>query len=148
MSASSTACRGMSAGKTRALVLVPAVQQVAPASFTENLPLCKGCRTPIRPHGATEAEFPGTAASWGNNECRVCDYLAAGKDPADRFIPVQRVSFLTSLRHDIEAGRRRRGIPAAGSMSGRIPITEFVNTLKQGKNQHHEHHPGNPEGPV
>lgn len=93
------------------------------------LPCCKGCKNSIRPHGTTEADFPGTRASWGNNQCRICDYEACGKDPADRFIPVERVGYLTSIRAGIDSDRKRRGIPAEGTLAGRIPITEFLQQI-------------------
>lgn len=103
-----------------------AAPTAAEAPAEEELPRCKGCSTRMRPHGTTEAQYPETSPSWGDNQCRVCDYEACGKDPADRFIPVERVSYLTSLRTGIEAGRQRRGIPAEGSRAGRIPITDFL----------------------
>jgi hypothetical protein len=110
------------------LHLVPAL--AAAESFAaEELPRCKDCNTPMRPYGTTEAQYPGTSPSWGNNQCRVCDYEACGKDPADRFIPVERVGYLSSLRAGIEAGRQRRGIPAEGARAGRIPITEFLEQI-------------------
>jgi hypothetical protein len=110
------------------LHLVPAL--AAAESFAaEELSRCKDCNTPMRPYGATEAQYPRTSPSWGDNQCRVCDYEACGKDPADRFIPVERVSYLTSLRSGIESERQRRGIPAEGSRAGRIPITEFLEQI-------------------
>ncbi|MET4144193.1 hypothetical protein [Arthrobacter sp. UYCo732] len=105
------------------LHLVPAL---ASETDTTELPRCKGCNAEIRPHRTTEADFPGTSASWGNNQCRLCDYEACGKDPADRFISVERVGYLSSIRAGIESDRQRRGIPAEGSLAGRIPITEFL----------------------
>lgn len=110
------------------LVTSPDVTSCGDAS-TQNLPRCKGCSAQIRPHGTSEADFPGTVPSWGDNLCRVCDYEACGKDPADRFIPVERVNYLTSVRAGIEADRRRRGVPAAGALTGRIPLTEFLQNL-------------------
>ncbi|ACL41961.1 hypothetical protein Achl_4010 (plasmid) [Pseudarthrobacter chlorophenolicus A6] len=107
------------------LHLVPDATPAAP----EELPLCKGCKAPIRPHGTTESEHPGSVPSWGDNQCRVCDYLACGRDPEDRFISIERVGYLTSVRADIESDRQRRGIPARGSLAGRIPLTEFLDQI-------------------
>lgn len=96
---------------------------------TEELPRCKGCGIRLRPHGTTAAQYPGTAPTWGDNQCRVCDYEACGKDPADRFISVNRVGYLASLRTGIETDRQRRGVPAEGTLSGRIPLTEFLQQI-------------------
>jgi hypothetical protein len=109
------------------LHLVP--DTTTPEDLTEELPRCKGCNARIRPHGTTEADYPDTVPSWGDSQCRICDYEACGKDPADRFISVERVGYLTSLRTGIETDRQRRGIPAEGSMAGRIPITEFLEQI-------------------
>lgn len=108
------------------LVAAPAAE---PEDLTEQLPRCKACGTRIRPHRTTEAEFPGTAAGWGNSQCRICDYLAAGKDPADRFISVERVGYLASLRTGIETERQSRGIPAEGTRAGRVPLTDFLKQI-------------------
>ncbi|GAA4034632.1 hypothetical protein GCM10023063_18470 [Arthrobacter methylotrophus] len=107
------------------LVAVPDLE----ADITEELPRCKGCNTRMRPQGTTESQYPGTFPAWGDNQCRVCDYVACGKDPADRFISVERVGYLTSLRTSIERDRQRRGIPAEGSLAGRTPITEFLEQI-------------------
>lgn len=96
---------------------------------TQDLPRCKGCNARIRPHGTSEADFPSTVPAWGDNQCRVCDYEACGKDPADRFIPVERVNYLASVRAGIEADRRHRGVPTKGSLAGRIPLTEFLQNI-------------------
>lgn len=112
------------------LHLVPAAEASAVGNvFTAALPRCKGCNHSIRPHGSSEAGFPGTVPSWGNNECRICDYEACGKDPADRFISVERVGYLAGIRTDIETGRKRRGVPAEGTRTGRIPLTEFLQQI-------------------
>lgn len=108
------------------LVTAPAPEMTAAEVLDEELPCCKGCKSQMRPYGTTEAQYPGTSPSWGDNQCRICDYEACGKDPADRFIPVERVSYLASIRTGIETSRQRRGIPAAGSRAGRIPITDFI----------------------
>jgi hypothetical protein len=111
------------------LVLVPSAKTVTIDDPSAELPRCKGCSASIRPHGSTEAEFPGTVPSWGNRQCRICDYTAAGKDPAIRFIPVQRVSYLSSLRSGYEIERLRRGVPPEGSRGGRVPLTDFLNQI-------------------
>lgn len=112
------------------LVAVPDLAPEQLITDTEDaLQVCKGCDVSIRPYGTTEAMYPGTAPSWGNGQCRPCDYLAAGKDPADRFIPAARLSYLTGLRNDIETARRRRGVPATGSMAGRIPMPDFLTKI-------------------
>lgn len=111
------------------LVTAPATDSATTEASAEELPRCKGCSARMRPYGTTEAQYPDTCPTWGDNQCRVCDYEACGKDPADRFIPVERVSYLASLRAGIEAGRARRGIPAEGSRAGRIPITEFLEQI-------------------
>jgi hypothetical protein len=110
------------------LVTAPAISTGTEAS-TEELPRCKGCNTRMRPYGTTEDQHPGTSPAWGDNQCRICDYEACGKDPEDRFIPVERVSYLASLRAGIEASRQRRGVPVEGSRAGRIPITEFLEQI-------------------
>jgi hypothetical protein len=111
------------------LVNAPANDTTSAEASAEELPRCKGCNARMRPQGTTEAEYPETSPAWGNNQCRICDYEACGKDPADRFIPVERVNYLSSLRAGIEASRHRRGIPAHGSRAGRIPITEFLEQI-------------------
>ena len=99
------------------------------ASTAEELPCCKSCSTRMRPHGTTDNQYPGTSPSWGDNQCRICDYEACGKDPADRFISVHRLGYLTSIRAGIETDRQLRGIPAGGSRDGRIPLTEFLEQI-------------------
>jgi hypothetical protein len=112
------------------LHLVPALPESDGAEvLVEDLPRCKGCSSRIRPHGTTEADFPGTSPSWGNNECRLCDYEACGKNPTDRFIPVERVGYLSSLRSGYEIERLRRGVPPEGSRNGRIPINDFLQQI-------------------
>lgn len=111
------------------LVTAPANDPTNPEASAEELPRCKGCNARMRPNGTTEAEHPGTVPAWGDNQCRICDYEACGKDPADRFIQVERISYLASLRADIEASRQHRGIPAEGSRAGRIPLTEFLEQI-------------------
>jgi hypothetical protein len=106
-----------------------AVPDLVLDDVAEELPRCKGCNTRIRPCGTSEAQYPDTCPAWGENQCRICDYTACGKDPEDRFIPVERVSYLTSLRAGIELSRQRRGIPVEGSRAGRIPMTEFLQKI-------------------
>ncbi|MBG0738990.1 hypothetical protein IV500_06075 [Paeniglutamicibacter antarcticus] len=98
----------------------------APAN---ELTVCKDCNGQMRPDGTSEVQYPGTLPSWGENQCRVCDYQTCGKDPDDRFIPVRQVSYLASLRAGIETERRRRNVPAVGTRAGRIPITEFLEQI-------------------
>ncbi len=111
------------------LVDAPATDSTNLEVSAQELPRCKDCKTPMRPHGTTEDQYPGTCPAWGDNQCRICDYEACGKDPAVRFIPVERVSYLTSLRRDIESGRHRRGIPVGGTRTGRIHITDFLEQI-------------------
>lgn len=110
------------------LVLVPDLDG-NPEGVQPALPACKGCGASIRPEGSTLAEFPGTVPNWGNDQCRVCDYLAAGKDPNDRFMPVERVGYLADMRRCFEQERRSRGVSPAGSMEGRIPLTDFLEQI-------------------
>lgn len=110
------------------LHLVPDTD-TASTDAAEDLPRCKGCNARIRPHRTTEADYPDTVPNWGDKQCRVCDYEACGKDPADRFITVERVGYLTSLRAGIESDRQRRSIPSGGSRAGRVPITEFLEQI-------------------
>lgn len=84
------------------------------------------CGSLMRPEGTTAAQYPGTVPNWGNGQCRVCDYAAAGRDPEDRFMTRERAGYLDNLRAGIEAGRRRRGIPENGTGAGRMPISELV----------------------
>lgn len=91
------------------LRLVPAV----PRSNTA-LPRCAGCTTPMRPAGTTESQYPGSVTEWGDLQCQSCDYLSAGKDPADRFINVDRVAYLSDLRSHFEQSRKDRGVPEGG----------------------------------
>lgn len=93
---------------------------------SEELPRCKVCDTRMRPPGTTLADYPDTVPSWADNQCRICDYKACGKDPDDRFISIERIDYLNGVRTDIEADRRSRGVPAEGSRAGRIPITELL----------------------
>lgn len=44
------------------LHLVPSTA-TALEDLTEELPRCKGCKARFRPHGTTEADFPGTVPS-------------------------------------------------------------------------------------
>ncbi|WP_422758951.1 hypothetical protein [Paenarthrobacter sp. C1] len=114
---------------TLRLVPTPANDPVDLEPSTDELPQCKGCNSRMRPQGTTEAEHPDTVPIWADNQCRICDYEACGKDPEDRFIPVERVDYLTSLRAGIEASRQRRGTPAEGSRAGRIPLAEFLEQI-------------------
>lgn len=85
------------------------------------------CGSAIRPEGTDASQYPGTVPSWGNGQCRACDYTAAGRDPEDRFITQQRIAYLGGLRDGIESGRRRRGVPASGRIpAGRTPIHELI----------------------
>lgn len=111
------------------LVIAPANDTSTPEASADELPRCKGCNSRMRPQGTTEAEHPDTVPVWGDNQCRICDYEACGKDPADRFIPVERVAYLASLRSGIEASRQRRGIPTTGTRAGRIPLAEFLEQI-------------------
>lgn len=85
-----------------------------------------GCGAVMRPEGTTAAQYPGTLPHWGNGQCRVCDYTAAGRDPEDRFLTRERAGYLEEIRTEIECGRRSRGIPAEGSLEGRTPISELL----------------------
>ncbi|OOP59270.1 hypothetical protein BMF89_21265 [Arthrobacter sp. SRS-W-1-2016] len=113
------------------LVPAPAAPAVHAAKEAVGLEACKDCGDRMRPEGTTIEQYPDTVPHWGNGQCRRCDYLAAGKDPEDRFITVGRTDYLASLRAGIEAGRRRRGVPAAGSRAGRTPIDEFISQLPE-----------------
>lgn len=85
-----------------------------PNNLTAGLPRCGGCTTPLRPAGTSEAQYQGSVPEWGENQCRSCDYISAGKDPEDRFISVDRVAYLDQVREQFEQGRRDRGVPADG----------------------------------
>ncbi|MCC3299769.1 hypothetical protein [Arthrobacter caoxuetaonis] len=88
------------------------------------------CGRALRPEGTDASQYPGTSASWGNNQCRACDYLAAGRDPEDRFITQDRIAYLSSLRRDLEAARRRRGVPSCGLIpAGRVPISTIISAI-------------------
>ena len=114
---------------TLQLVATPVSAPAGSEDSAEELPRCKGCNSRMRPQGTTEAEHPNTVPVWGDSQCRICDYEACGKDPANRFIPVERVNYLASLRADIESSRQRRGIPVTGTRAGRVPITEFLEQI-------------------
>lgn len=98
-------------------------------SSESQLARCR-CGSLMRPEGTTADQFPGTVPNWGNGQCRVCDYTAAGRDPEDRFMSRERAGYLGSLRAGIEEDRRRRGIPAAGKKAGRMPIIELIAAIE------------------
>lgn len=97
-----------------ALHLVPSGPRTPPPAQSSELSVCAGCRAVMRPSGTTEAQYPGTVPEWGEHQCRTCDYLSAGKDPDDRFIPIERIDYLAEVRAQFEASRLSRGIPADG----------------------------------
>lgn len=98
-----------------------AVEEAAESPLT----MCQ-CGSLMRPEGTTAEQYPDTVPNWGNGQCRVCDYTAAGRDPEDRFMTRERAGYLDNLRAGIEAGRRRRGVPAGGTTAGRMPISELI----------------------
>jgi hypothetical protein len=122
---------GRRSAPARALHLVPAPAAVHAVAEAPELEACTDCGARMRPEGATLEQYPDTVPHWGNGQCRRCDYLAAGKDPEDRFITVARTAYLSGLRAGFEAGRTRRGIPTAGSRAGRTPIDEFISQLPE-----------------
>lgn len=104
-----------------------AVEEAAESSMT----LCR-CGSLMRPEGTTADQYPGTVPNWGNDQCRICDYTAAGRDPEDRFMSRERAGYLDGLRADIEGDRRRRGIPSSGKAAGRTPIRELIARIEKG----------------